>query len=70
MTDKLDRVLEKLSEQAVQLARIEEQLKSEKSLTTELRADVADLKRWKWKAVGGITVLSFGAQYILKMMVK
>ena len=70
MTDKIDRVLEKLAEQAVQLARIEEQIKSEKVLTAELRTDVADLKRWKWTWAGGIAVVTFSAQYLLKLMVK
>jgi hypothetical protein len=66
MQDKIDRVLEKLSEQAVQLARIEERLKQVEGLKEE----VDNLKRWRWTMVGGITVLSFGAQYILKHMVK
>jgi hypothetical protein len=70
MTEKLDKILDRLGEQAVQLARIEERLLTSQKDVKTLKREVDSLKRFKWTTAGALAALSFGAQYILKHMVK
>jgi hypothetical protein len=77
MTDKLDKILEQLTEQKVLLARIDERQQASTKDMHDLEGEVGviknevnSLKRWKWTTAGGLAVITFGAQYILKHMVK
>lgn len=70
MQDKIDKILDKLTEQAVQLARIEERITPALDSIKHLEKEVDSLKRWKWTVAGGVAVISLGAQFILKQLVK
>lgn len=63
MTEKIDKILETV-------ARIDERLKFAMQTQDELKREVDSLKRWKWTTAGGIAVLTFGAQYLIRHMVK
>jgi septation ring formation regulator EzrA len=72
---KLDRIMDKVSEQTVYLARVDERLKS---LEADFEVHVEDdrkiatklnhLERWYWSVLGGSAVVTFGIQFLLKMV--
>jgi hypothetical protein len=70
-----EKILEKLTEQAVHLARIDERLEAyNKSLeshikrTEILEREVHQLWRYKWLVAGGVTVLTIVAQLAIKLI--
>ena len=73
--DKLDKIMDKVSEQTVYLARVDERLKA---LETDFSQHVIDdkglssklstIERWHWSVLGGFTVISLGAQLLLRMV--
>jgi hypothetical protein len=72
-----EKILEKLSEQAIQLARIDERLKAyNESLDEHIRRtellekEVHELWRYKWAVAGGLAVVTFAAQFIIKNLMR
>ena len=73
--EKLDRIMDKVSEQTVYLARVDERLKSletdfaeHKDDDKKIAAKLGHLERWYWSVLGGFTVVTFGIQILLKMV--
>jgi hypothetical protein len=73
--EKLDRIMDKVSEQTVYLARVDERLKSLETDFAEhveddkrMAAKLSHIERWYWSALGGFTVVTFGIQILLKMV--
>lgn len=77
MNEKLDKILSDLSDlrtsQAVTnkcLEHYNESLDKHIKRTELLEKEVHDLWRWKWFVAGGLAVITFTAQILIKLMVK
>jgi hypothetical protein len=77
MNEKLDKILSDLSDLRTEQAVTNERLKHYNgSLDTHIKRtellekEVHELWRWKWFVAGGLAVITFSAQIIIKLMVK
>lgn len=70
MQEKLDKILDKLTEQTVYLARLDERIKPALASIEHLEEEVDSLKRWKWTVAGGLGLLSIIAPFLMRIVIK